>query len=249
MTPPLRASRAPSKGATTTARLSRIGVVRSGMQAVSAVLMVALLSACATLQPPQPPAPEPAPLAPSTGLQSRAQDKPRGGGVYQPGRATSLTADTRAFRPGDVLTVTLAETTQASKSADTQLGKQSSAGFSGSLRNSATKGALQGQRDFNGTASSSQQNQLQGAITVVVHEVMPNGLLRVQGEKSLWINQGEELIRLGGYVRPADVDSDNRVSSQRIANARISYSGQGDLASANTPGWLTRMFNSPLAPF
>ncbi|QPF76640.1 flagellar basal body L-ring protein FlgH [Roseateles sp. DAIF2] len=218
-------------------------------KAAALLAALALLGGCAAIQPPQPPTHEPAPLAPAGELQSRGQAKPRGGGVYQAGRATSLTADTRAFRPGDVLTVMLAETTQASKSADTQLGKQSSADFSASLRNSATKGALQGQRDFNGSASSSQQNQLQGAITVVVHEVLPNGLLRVQGEKSLWINQGEELIRLGGYVRAADVDSDNRVSSQRIANARISYSGQGDLASANTPGWLTRMFNSPLAPF
>lgn len=213
-------------------------------------VLVLLLSGCAAIQPPKPPTHEPAPLAPAPELQARAAaEKPRGGGLFMAGRATSLTADTRAFRPGDVLTVMLAETTQASKSADTTLGKSSGMSFSASLRDKSTQGAISGDRDFNGGASSSQQNMLQGAITVVVHEVMSNGLLRVQGEKSVWINQGEELIRLGGYVRAADVDSDNRVSSQRVANARISYSGQGDLASVNTPGWLTRMFNSPLAPF
>ena len=88
-----------------------------------------------------------------------------------------------------------------------------------------------------------------GAITAVVVEVLPNGLLRIAGEKSLWLNQGEEFIRLSGYVRGQDIDAANRVSSQRLANARIAYSGSGTLADANTPGWLTRFFNSPWMPF
>ncbi len=79
--------------------------------------------------------------------------------------------------------------------------------------------------------------------------VLPNGLLRVSGEKSLYLNQGEEFIRVRGYLRAADIDADNRVSSQRIANAQIAYSGQGTLADANTPGWLTRFFASPWMPF
>ena len=54
---------------------------------------------------------------------------------------------------------------------------------------------------------------------------------------------------MSGYVRAADVDSDNRLSSQRIANARIAYSGKGALADANNAGWLTRFFNSPWMPF
>jgi flagellar L-ring protein precursor FlgH len=65
----------------------------------------------------------------------------------------------------------------------------------------------------------------------------------------LTLNQGEEFVRLRGYVRAADIDADNRVSSLRIANARIAYSGQGTLADANSPGWLTRFFSSPYMPF
>jgi flagellar L-ring protein precursor FlgH len=84
---------------------------------------------------------------------------------------------------------------------------------------------------------------------VIVQEVMPNGLLRLAGEKMLTLNQGEEFVRLRGYVRAADIDADNRVSSLRIANARIAYSGQGTLADANSPGWLTRFFASPYMPF
>lgn len=56
-------------------------------------------------------------------------------------------------------------------------------------------------------------------------------------------------MRLQGYLRAEDVSSDNRVSSQRVANARIGYSGRGALADANDPGWLVRFFSSPLMPF
>ena len=143
-------------------------------------------------------------------------------------------------------------TTQASKRSGTQIDKGSSAGI-GALRidgkDVTPPIGLSADRAFDGNASSTQQNALSGAITAVVVEVLPNGLLRIAGEKSLWLNQGEEFIRLSGYVRGQDIDAANRVSSQRIANARIAYSGSGTLADANTPGWLTRFFNSPWMPF
>ena len=168
--------------------------------------------------------------------------------MFAAGRSASLIADTRAFRSGDVLTIVLEEATQASKSANTQSGKTSSGSFDLDLNGKQRSYGINGGRDFNGSGSSTQQNTLQGAITVVVQEVTSNGLLRVHGEKSLTLNQGEELMRVAGYVRPADVDSENRVSSQRVANARIAYSGKGHLADANTPGWFTRWFNSPWNP-
>jgi flagellar L-ring protein precursor FlgH len=216
------------------------------MKAAAVLLsLAALLGGCATIAPPQPPPAEAPPLQlPPPVVAGKA----RAGGVFAPERGWTLTSDSRAFRPGDVLTVVLLETTQASKKADTRIGKESSAGISGAAKTTSIDANIGAQRDFNGSASSSQQNTLQGAITVVVHEVLPNGLLKVSGDKSLYLNQGEEMIRLSGYVRGADVDADNRVSSQRIANARIVYSGQGTLADANSPGLLTRFFTSPWMP-
>ena len=109
--------------------------------------------------------------------------------------------------------------------------------------------SIDAERDFAGDSASTQQNALTGSITVIVQEVLPNGLLQVAGEKSLTLNQGEEFLRLRGYLRAADIDADNQVSSQRIANARIAYSAQGTLADATTPGWMTRFFASPWMPF
>lgn len=207
----------------------------------------ALLTACGSMPLP----PEPLPDAPPPVTQGAVR-KGQSGGVFVSEAGWSLVADNRAFRTGDVLTVFLQETTQASKKADTSFGKSSSAAISplsiGSKTINSTVG-IDAQRDFSGSSTSTQQNALQGAITVVVEEVLPNGLLRIKGEKSLTLNQGEEFIRVSGYVRAADVDADNRLSSQRIANARIAYSGKGALADANNAGWLTRFFNSPWMPF
>jgi flagellar L-ring protein precursor FlgH len=79
--------------------------------------------------------------------------------------------------------------------------------------------------------------------------VLPNGNLVIRGEKWLTLNTGEEFIRLEGIVRSKDVSADNMVMSNRIANARIQYSGKGALADAQEAGWLSQFFLSPLNPF
>ncbi|MBS1190262.1 MAG: lfgH [Rhodocyclaceae bacterium] len=210
-------------------------------------LAAALLAACAVL-PPEPPTEAPVP-PPNPPMARKGQS----GGVFVADTPWALTSDTRVFRTGDVLTVMLQETTQASKRAGTQFDKGSSVSVQPSTlvlnQKIATETSISAQRDFAGKASSTQENMLQGAITVIVQEVLPNGLLRIQGEKSLYLNQGEEMVRVAGYVRAADIDTDNRISSQRIANARIAYSGKGALADANSAGWLTRFFVSPWMPF
>ncbi|GAB3185568.1 flagellar basal body L-ring protein FlgH [Hydrogenophaga aquatica] len=213
------------------------------------LLAALLLSACAAIEPPQAPALADQSMPP---LQPAAR-KGQSGGVFQVDAPWLLTSDSRAFRPGDVLTVILQETTQASKRAGTNFDKSSETAINpmviGGKQVNATNIGFGADRNFAGNASSTQQNALQGAITVVVHEVLPNGLLRISGEKKLYLNQGEEFIRLNGYARAADIDADNRLSSQRIANANIAYSGKGTLADANSAGWLTRFFNSPWMPF
>src|SRR5690606_30154096 len=108
---------------------------------------------------------------------------------------------------------------------------------------------LNSRSQFDGESAASQQNFLRGSITVRVTDVLANGALAIRGEKWIKLNQGDEYIRLQGLVRPEDIDVTNRVSSQRIADARISYSGKGDLANASQPGWFTRLFNRFLNPF
>lgn len=229
--------------------MSRPYAAARAMGFAFAAMLVVLGAGCATYPPELPP------LDDGSRLDLPAQQARQGsrGGVFAADTPWSLTSDSRAFRPGDLLTVLLQETTQASKSADSKLGKSTGVSIAPSVlfgkTQAKTEVGIDASRDFSGTASSTQRNTLQGAITVVVHEVLPNGLLRVTGEKSLYLNQGEELVRLSGYVRASDIDNDNRVSSLRIANARIAYSGRGAAQDANDAGWLVRFFNSPLMPF
>lgn len=216
---------------------------RASLAALGAAL---LLSGCSML-PRQKPAEE-EPVVP----RFTALPKGTSGGVFTAERPWALVADVHAFRPGDVLTVVLQETTQASKSADTNISKSSSVDIPAFTIGHSTIDAntsISADREFQGGATSTQQNALQGALTVIVQEVLPNGLLRVHGEKSLFLNQGEEFLRVSGFVRAEDIDAENRISSQRVANARIAYSGRGSLADSNRTGWLTRFFNSPWMPF
>jgi flagellar L-ring protein precursor FlgH len=219
------------------------------MRLCAASVAALLLTACASRVPLQAPAPIDDALALPKASAARAG---MSGGVFS-ADTVSLTSDARAFRVGDVVTVLLQETTQASKKAGTSFSKGSSVGVSPVAALGKTFGRtgvdISADRSFQGDSTSTQQNALSGAVTVIVQEVLANGLLRVAGEKRLQLNQGEEFLRVKGYLRAADIDADNQVSSLRVANARIAYSGQGSLADANTPGWLTRFFTGPLMPF
>lgn len=174
------------------------------------------------------------------------------GGLFRAGYGGSLYQDKRALRVGDILTVVLDESTQSSKSAGTSFGKNSSVGidmptlFGKTYPDLHTKAGAS--RDFDGSAKSSQQNTLRGSIAVTVHQVLPNGTLLIKGEKALRLNQGDEFIRMAGLVRLEDINRYNQVSSQSVANARISYAGRGVLNDSNSAGWLSRFFTHPLFP-
>lgn len=219
------------------------------------LLIAALLGGCAsapvvykgsderyqTTPPPQPRAPE-----------------HNHGAIYQTVSAQGLFEDFKARRVGDILTVVLAERTNARKSANAASSKDSSVRMVGPTlfgRPVTHNGVpildtdVSASRDFEGEGSAAQSNLLEGSITVTVAAVQPNGNLVVQGEKWMRINQGEEYIRIRGIVRPVDIRTDNTVLSTQIADAQLAYGGTGHLAQSNSPGWASRFFNSPLWPF
>jgi len=169
-----------------------------------------------------------------------------------------LFEDIKARRSGDLITVLLEESTNATKSASTNTSKNTSIGmptptlfgqqaiFKGKefLNNSINSDLA-----FNGGADSTQSNRLTGSITVAIEKVYANGNMLVRGEKVLTLNQGSEVVRISGIVRPIDINPDNTIQSKHIANAQITYSGNGPIADSNTPGWLTRVLGSVLWPF
>ncbi len=209
--------------------------------------------------PPKPNDPYYAPVLPRTPLPA-AQNN---GAIYQAGFEQNLYDDRKAFRVGDIITITLNEKTQASKKANsdiqkdskTKMGLTSLFGSGMTTHNPIGGGDLSlsaeygGSRDAKGDSQAGQSNSLTGSITVTVAEVLPNGILSVRGEKWMTLNTGNELVRIAGLVRADDIATDNTVSSTRVADARITYSGTGAFADASQPGWLDRFFLSPLWPF
>jgi len=214
-------------------------------------LIVLLVTGCSTVDDFKPPAPDEEKYAPPKLDYSLPEAKH--GSLYRHQYMMALFQDRRAYRVGDMLTIVLSEETESSKNADTKYGKSSSVGiaapnvFGNTIDDLAS--SIDAKRGFDGNASSSQANKLKGEITVTVHEVLPNGVLRVSGEKWIRLNQGDEFIRLTGIVRVDDISRNNQVPSSRIGDARITYSGRGTLADSNASGWLSKFFNSPWMPF
>ncbi|MGI9324507.1 MAG: flagellar basal body L-ring protein FlgH [Pseudomonadales bacterium] len=211
-----------------------------------------VLGGCVMMPVPSRPEPRYEPVLPPSQVPLPATV----GAVYQSDTFDSLFVDRRALGVGDVVTIRLEERTSSQKSAETTVSKETDNQIvNPKILGSVVRGtgsddlnAIESSTDFSGNAESDQSNSLSGTLTAVIAEVYPNGLMRVRGEKWLNLNRGEEYLRVSGLLRPEDIGDDNSVSSTRLADARIAYSGTGTLADANAPGWLARFFLSPKFP-
>lgn len=180
--------------------------------------------------------------------------EPSNGSIFQASNGyAALTSGNRAAGVGDLLTVALIERTQAAKSNSAATDRSGGFGLNPpatgplSLFNPSDVTAS-GNLNFNGSGSAEQSNSLQGEISVTVAEVYPNGTMLVRGEKLMRLNRGDEFVQFSGIVRAIDIGPDNVVQSSRVADARINYSGAGEIAKASRQGWLQRFFTA-LSPF
>ena len=221
-------------------RTSSSRMRRAALLAATAVLLVA------ARREPQPEyRPTPPPPAPPVAAN---------GAIFQPQYGYApLTSGQRAAQVGDVITIVLTERTQGTSSSTAQTNREGSLGLTPPTTGplslfSSSDVAMGGNNAFQGRGQTAQANSLTGEITVTVEEVLPNGTMRVRGEKQLRINRGHEFIRLSGLVRFSDVGPDNRVPSTRVADANIEFVGRGEIARASRQGWLQRFF-SMLSPF
>jgi flagellar L-ring protein precursor FlgH len=180
------------------------------------------------------------------------------GSIYQAGYDMRLFEDNKARRVGDVLSITFNEATTANKAADLSHEKQNNVSFTApslygmavsTMTGSDLHTSVVTDNKFTGTGKADQSNSLTGNISVTVIELLPNGDLKVRGEKRVTLNQGDEYVRLSGIVRPIDIDPSNTVSSDKVADATIMYTGNGSMADASKAGWIERILNSPWLPF
>jgi flagellar L-ring protein precursor FlgH len=203
------------------------------------VLGASCLAGCSVL-PPQP-------LTHSTGfapVYPVASEAPEqaSGSLYNSLLGETFLGRSRNFKVGDVITVSLAETSQATRTQNNTLSRTASntslpIEMGGGLLNvSQLAGA---KTASTGVGSADQYAKLTGSVVVSVVEVMANGNLVVRGEKQMALSEGSEIIQVAGVIRPEDVSPNNSVLSTRLANAQITYRGTGDMAAASRAGWGT----------
>ena len=199
------------------------------------------------------------PVDPAVNL---ASEKLSNGAIFRSGQSGLFATDQRARRVGDILTVTFNEIfaatkaqTAASSKADafavtlpTGLPNILTGGFDKDAGGNGAGLTAGTNRTFSGAGNAAQSNSFTGSLAVTVIRVFPNGNMEVAGQKEITLNNGNEYVRVKGIVRPEDISATNIVSSTRLADAQIRYTGSGHLADASKPGWLSQIMRA-ISPF
>lgn len=172
------------------------------------------------------------------------------GSLFSPTKAIGLYQPSSHYLVGDMILVRLEEKTSATKSLNYQTDKSGSFTLEPvtlslgpvNVGNNDLNADYEQGKEFDSSAETKQKNFLKGDITVYVWEVMGNGNLIVAGEKWITLNKGEEYIRFSGEIRVEDIALDNTISSVKVGNARIEFSGKGDMQENQSPSLLSKLF-------
>ena len=201
--------------------------------------------------------------------QPSALPEDNGGSLWQARSSfNGLFIDTKARNIGDIVTVKIDESAQASNRANTETERSSGleAGIDklfgietwwqeeilpdvsdkwpkiDPFGNPSVKGSLKS--DFKGDGETSRSGNLEAYITCRVVGVMANGNLKIVGTREVMVNNENQLIILSGVIRPRDISDTNVILSTFISDAKIAYSGSGVVDDRQRPGWLANLLNN-----
>ena len=172
-----------------------------------------------------------------------------------------LTADRKASRTGDILTITVQENATAQNSQQRKDSRtsalQDAVGqflFSAAASKLGTHNGelpsinLSGSSSFNGGGQVNNSQTLSASAAVLVVDVLPNGNLVIEGVHLVTFAGETQYVVLHGLVRPDDIGSNNTILSTNIADARIEFYNQGSLTDMQNRGWLSKLYEK-LRPF
>ena len=172
----------------------------------------------------------------------------------------SMFSDRKARDVGDIVTVLISESASASKKASTStdrttsmsagipnfFGLENSSIFTGDDPDIDLNNLVNAEfgNDFEGNGTTSRKEDLFASLTTQVVGRYPNGQLKIRGGKEVMVNNEVQIIYLTGIIRPVDITAANTVSSEKILNARISYTGKGAISDKQKPGWAMRILDN-----
>lgn len=163
--------------------------------------------------------------------------------LYRGSKWSAMTSDRRASEVGDILTVVISQSAEASNLAQNTSHKSTDLGGSISGGPVKEQGSLSFGGGYSGKGEVTRSEKLITQISLTVQEVLPNGDLIVGGEQLLNVNGERTHIAVRGRVRSADIRADNSISSNRIADAQIDYNGRGFVSRSAKPGIINRIFS------
>lgn len=166
------------------------------------------------------------------------------------GGTESLFGDRRAAQRGDILTVvveiddsaSISNTTGRNRSGSQSSGLPEFLGIPQRIDESLPDGASMAEAyestsssTFRGTGSVSRNEQLTLRIAATVVEELPNGVLRIEGQQEVRVNNELRELIVTGFVRPIDISRQNEITYDKIAGARVSYGGRGQISDFQEP--------------
>jgi flagellar L-ring protein precursor FlgH len=182
-------------------------------------------------------------------------------GALWPGETSEnlLFADTKAKQVGDIVTVQLEENFESSNSATTGISKDSEidlgvstvlglpndygmSNFLGSGNAFDPNVQASSSRSTNGTGTTTRGGSMTGTLAAIIKEELPHGMFRIEGRRTVTVNNEDQTMVLTGLIRRVDIGFANTISSQQIANADIVYTGKGVISDEQNVGWLMRFF-------
>ncbi|HEV7246043.1 MAG TPA: flagellar basal body L-ring protein FlgH [Shinella sp.] len=158
---------------------------------------------------------------------------------------SALFKDSRAFKIGDILTVNIRVNDRASFDNKTDRSRTNKSGMNFGFGGSGNNFKADTKADLNygsststkGDGTTERSEKLNLLVAAVVTGVIENGNLLISGSQEVRVNHELRILNVAGIVRPQDVDSDNQIAYERIAEARISYGGRGRLTEVQQPPW------------
>lgn len=227
------------------------------MRILAAVLAL-LVVGCAGRNLQDPPWPAPTPLAPRTGPAPQAYQATS---LWADGAGlTRVYSDRRARDVGDLVTVLVVESSEASREASTGMARDSSvsAGVNAMLGAPTHFGLdkLYGStglepkieastgNSFSGSGSTKRKDVLRTRVAARVVNVLEDGNLVLEGRRQVDVNEETQHLFVRGIARPTDITPDNTITSVALADAQILYGGTGVISSQQSPGWLYRIVDA-----
>lgn len=166
------------------------------------------------------------------------------------GARQSLLGDRRAIQQGDILTVVIeideeaeiSNATDRSRTGSESLGIPDLFGLPQRVNPNLPAGAsLDNAVSINSASSSSgdgsvkRNEKLTLRVAATIVDVLPNGVLSIAGSQELRVNFEMRELLVSGYVRPEDISRQNEITYDKIATARVSYGGRGQITDVQQP--------------